>query len=79
MIYDYDDGERLIAKKLEYFLTNSIAVHIKKKNGEWLNGYSLNIYADYVSFNEFIKGEIIIFFLEIEEITEYKKEGWSED
>lgn len=55
-----------VGKKLQFFLNTSKAIHIDTKSGRFYNGFIQEIGADFVILNEFVLGETIIFFIEIE-------------
>ncbi len=67
MIQDQDT----IKKKAQVFFDNSISVHVQKKSGEWLNGYISEVSSDFFMLNERLKGDLPVFFLEIESIEKY--------
>lgn len=60
-----------IKKKVQVFFDNSITIHVQKKSGEWLNGSITEVSSDFFMLNERIKGDLPVFFLEIESIEKY--------
>lgn len=69
---DYqDEHSELMKQKANYFFKNIDAIHLTYKNGSWLNGRILEIGADFLIVNDFIKGNVPVFFLEIKEIIAF--------
>lgn len=70
MINEYDD-EKNIAKKLNYYFNSQIAIHYKLTSGEWGNAIIRSIDSDnqLVHLKEFKKGNIIVFFGDIENMS----------
>lgn len=72
--------ELMIEDKAKVFSDKSIAVHITKKNGSWLNGMITEVNANFLMLQENKDGLMPVFFKEIKNIqTLTKKEGEDED
>ena len=72
------DKEQLIKEKIQKHFEFGLAVHISKKDKEWLNGYiKEKPSADFFFLEEFKKGKVMVFFLEIHDVDtlEKKEEG----
>ena len=68
----------LIKQKCEIYFDNHQSVHVVLKSGEWLNGKIEELNGDLFTIIEFKKGEMPVFFIEIQKIEPYidiKKEG----
>lgn len=65
--------DQVIEKRVNYFFKNTLPVHLKFKKGYWLRGYILEVGADYFELNEFMKGQIPVFFAELESIDQFKE------
>lgn len=63
--------EEMFMKKSKVFFDRDILVHIKKKNGSWINGKIDDIRADFIMLNEFKYGLIPVFYAEIFELEKY--------
>lgn len=64
-------GNETIGKRIQYFFDNQKAIHCQTKGGRWYNGYILEVNADFFILNEFKVGELPVFFIEVEEVTQY--------
>jgi len=62
----------VLKSKVNYFFENKIPVHVTYQRGYWKNGKIKEIGTDFFLIDEFLEGERVIFFLEIEKIEEYK-------
>jgi hypothetical protein len=70
----------LMIKKIEAFKEKQIPIHLGKKDGEWLNGFIDEISTEFLILDEFKKGKIPIFFVEILFIETFtKKEGENDE
>ena len=67
-----DDFEEVFKVKSKYFYEKKIPVHIKFKAGYFRNGIILELNSDFLIFDEFREGRMIIFFIEIDRLEEYK-------
>jgi hypothetical protein len=71
------DDDR-IKSKADYFARNTLPIHLKKYNGEWLNGYISNLQDEFLIIDEYKKGLKKVFFVDVIEIEEFEvkmKEG----
>lgn len=60
--------------KAKYFFTNLIPVHINlKKDKVWLNGKIEELSADFFILNEFKKGKLPVFFIDIYDIEMFEE------
>lgn len=64
----------LIEKKIRAYSEKQIAVHIVKKNAEWLNGPITEVSEEFFIIDEFKKGQMPVFYSEISYVETYKKE-----
>ena len=64
--------------KISYFARNSIPVHITTFNYGWFNGWITKVTDDFVSIDEYVKGNKDIFLVDIKDVVafepDYKKE-----
>ena len=65
--------EKMIYDKANVYCKKQIAVHITKKNNEWLNGFIIEIDSLFFILNEFKKGKVPVFFSEILNIETFTK------
>lgn len=68
---DYDNAREI----LKVYLKNSTAIHVTKNDGMWMNGSIVEVRADFVLIDEFKKGRMPVFFLEIKSIEPYAQRG----
>lgn len=68
-----EDGD-VIRQKIDYFFKLGKPVHIKYKKEHWKNGHIKEISSDFFMIDEFMDGELAVFFLEIYEVEEYTKD-----
>ena len=66
-----NENEMINEKISQVYFEKKIPVHITKKDGEWLNGLISEVNSDFLMIKEFKKGEIPVFFLQIQEIERY--------
>jgi len=66
---------QLLQKKVEYFCVKKLPVHLKFKSGYFKNGYIVKYEDDLFILDEFKDGQLAVFFLELEKISEYKSIG----
>jgi len=64
---------QVLMKKADYFYKNSIPVHIKFKENYWKRGLITELSSDFFLLDERMEGKMPIFFLEIEDIREFKE------
>ena len=64
--------EKISKKKVIYFFEQKTPVHIKLKNGKWLNGDIILIELDLFMIEDFKRGEVPVLFEELEHIEKYK-------
>lgn len=69
------ESQILFKKKIQYFFDKNIPIHLKFKLNYFKNGYVTEINNDFFILDDFRDGEIIVFFLELERIEEYKTLG----
>jgi len=60
-----------IGKKLQFYKDKNTPIHIAM-DGSFKNGFIVSIHADFVMLNDFVFGELPVFFAEIIDITPYK-------
>lgn len=68
-----NERDETIRKKLEFYFSQNIAVHIKKKNNWFHNGKLKSINSDHCILIDEKEGEMPIFFVEIFEIQKREK------
>jgi hypothetical protein len=68
---DNDIVERL-KKRIDFYLKGNIPIHIVTETDEWINGYIINFYDDYVSVLDRYKGEMNIFYVDIRKLDYFK-------
>ena len=66
--------ETLIADTAKVYSEKKIAVHITKKNEEWLNGNIVEVSGSFFMLDEFKKGIMPVFFTEIINIEPFTVE-----
>ena len=66
-----DEEVKVIKGKVEYFFKDAKPIHITFKKGYWKNGYVREVGADFFIIHELLEGKMPVFFLEVEEITEF--------
>ncbi len=71
MTDDETTNELKIQKTAQIFFEKQLPVHVSKKNDGWWNGYIQEVCADFIMLNEFKKGLMPIFFIEIVDIESY--------
>lgn len=69
-----DDELKILHGKAKYFYDAGRPVHIKFKKGYWKNGNITELSSDFFIIDEFLEGNLPVFFLEIEKIDEYTKD-----
>ena len=57
-----------LKSKAVYFYKDHIPVHVKYRRGFWKRGHITEISSDFFLLNEFLEGEMPVFFLEIKDI-----------
>jgi len=70
-----DELIQLFQKKVEYFYTKKLPVHLKFKSGYFKNGNIIEYKDDFFILDEFKDKKLVVFFLELEKIDEYKSIG----
>ena len=65
-------NDKMINDKLLIYSLKKIAIHVSKKNGEWLNGYVEEMSNDFFMLDEFKKGLMPVFFEELKYIETFK-------
>lgn len=75
MFNDNEDADeiQILKQKAEYFFNSNEPVHIKFKKGYWKRGVIIELKENHFSLQEFIEGDIPIFFLEVYSIEKYVK------
>jgi len=79
-----DKQIELMKKKAGYYFDLKKQVHITLNNRNFLNGSIKEIKVDFLMFDDFLNGEMPVFFLEIFEIEPYEnkkpvKKLWEEE
>lgn len=77
MIEDKKEIDDLNLEKISEAHKSSIKVHIKKRNGEWRNGFVKELGSSFFLFKDEVKGDELIFYLELQRVEpfmELKKE-----
>ncbi len=70
----------ILRKTIKIYYEKSTAIHIKFKQDYWKNGFILDLGdEDYFMLNEFLEGEMPVFYTQIKEITPYSKKGETDD
>ena len=67
-------NEDLIKKKVDTYYSKGVPVHITFKKGFWFNGYITEISSDFFMINEFLKGSMPVFFIEVYDINKFVRE-----
>lgn len=66
-------------KKVKAYKDENIPVHIVTKDNKWINGYIQDAgNSDYFIVNDFHKGEVIVFHIEISLLEKYKQKEKSD-
>jgi hypothetical protein len=63
----------LVKQKIQYFFDNKIPIHLKLKKDTWKNGTIIELSSDFLMLEENLEGIQPIFFLEIEDVTAFKR------
>ena len=74
--YDTDeviDGNRILREQLEFYKEVKAPIHIDKKNGQFYNGYILEIAGDMLILDENFLGATPIHFIEIKILEKFVK------
>jgi hypothetical protein len=66
-----DENEMLMRKKVQFFYDSKEAVHVSYKKGYWKNGYIKEISYDFFIIDDFMDGDIPVFYLELNDISIY--------
>lgn len=66
------ENDEMTIKRMIAYSDRKIAVHIVKKNGNWLNGYIKSVDNDLMIIDEFKDGNVPVFFQEISYVEGYK-------
>ncbi len=69
-----DEDLKILQGKIQYFYDSARPVHIKFKKGYWKNGNVIETSSDFFVIDEFLEGNLPVFFLEIENVEEYTKD-----
>jgi hypothetical protein len=64
--------KKILQNKIKVFFDRSLPIHVVLKDGEWLNGYIEEMKADFFMINEFEKGIMPVFFIEIHDVDKFK-------
>ena len=65
----------IIEKTVRFYSERETPVHITKHDKEWMNGFIIEVGADFLVLNEFKKHEVVIFFKEILNVETFTKVG----
>lgn len=69
-----NDDVKALQQKVDLFFKQGRAVHLKFKKGYWKNGHIIeNSSADFFMLNEFVEGERPVFYLELDDVSEFKE------
>ncbi len=68
-----NEQNEIIQKKLKYFKSNNISIHISKNNGWFHNGKILEIQGDLIILDDEKSGATPIYFLEIKEVEKRRE------
>ncbi len=68
-------GEDIAKEKVSIYFKQDRPIHIKLKDGEWLNGHVKEMSADFFMLEEFKRGETPIFFLEVVSVNPFTPKG----
>jgi len=68
-----DNEQKLMIEKFDFFYNERVPVHIKKLNGEWLNGNLIDRRSDSVFvIDEKLKGHVTIFVSEVKDVDKLR-------
>ena len=66
------DEINISKKKVLYFFQQKLPIHIKLKNGRWLNGDIVLIETDLFMIEDLKRGEVPVMYEELNHIEKYK-------
>ena len=65
--------------KTSYFARNSIPVHVNTFEHGWFNGWITKLTDDFVSIDEYVKGNKDIFLVDIKDIVAFEPNNQKEE
>lgn len=70
-----NEQNEILRKKLQFFKSKNISVHISKNNGWFHNGKILELQGDLIILDDKKTGATPIYFLEIKEVEGEREDG----
>lgn len=71
LLLENNDDVALLCAKSRIFMEKTIAIHIEKKDGFWLNGIISEVSTEFLIIEEFKKGKMPVFFIEMKKLEPY--------